>query len=82
MTETRWPARLQQLEEGALVERLPADSELWIDGGHNPDASRLVAEYARNQWSDGKPLVLMFASLKSKDAAATLAPFRASPRTC
>jgi dihydrofolate synthase/folylpolyglutamate synthase len=76
MTGTTWPARLQQLDAGPLVESLPASSELWIDGGHNPDAARHVAAHARARWNDGLPLVLLFASLKSKDAAATLAPFR------
>jgi dihydrofolate synthase/folylpolyglutamate synthase len=76
MTRTTWPARLQQLDAGPLVESLPASSELWIDGGHNPDAARQVAAHARARWNDGLPLVLLFASLKSKDAAATLAPFR------
>lgn len=75
MTGTKWPARLQRLDRGPLVERLPTDSELWIDGGHNPDAARLVADYARTHWADGPPLTLLFASLKSKDANATLAPF-------
>jgi dihydrofolate synthase/folylpolyglutamate synthase len=75
MTATRWPARLEHLEEGALVDRLPRGSELWIDGGHNPDAARLVAAHAERNWRDGLPLVILFASLKSKDAAATLAPF-------
>ena len=75
MVGTRWPARLQQLDHGALVDRLPAGSELWVDGGHNPDAARLVADHARHAWSDGPPLALLFASLKSKDAGATLAPF-------
>jgi dihydrofolate synthase/folylpolyglutamate synthase len=76
MTGTTWPARLQQLEAGPLVEALATGSDLWIDGGHNPDASRHVAAHARAHWNDDLPLVLLFASLKSKDAAATLAPFR------
>ncbi|MCY7398989.1 MAG: bifunctional folylpolyglutamate synthase/dihydrofolate synthase [Sphingomonas bacterium] len=76
MITTQWPARLQQLDRGSLVERLPAGSELWIDGGHNPDAARLVAAHARDKWAGGPPLTLLFASLKSKDAPAILAPFR------
>ena len=32
----RWPARLQRLERGPLVDLLPAGSALWLDGGHNP----------------------------------------------
>ena len=75
MTATRWPARLQRLDRGPLLERLPVGSELWIDGGHNPDAAALVADFARRSWRDGPPLTLLFASLKTKDAAATLAPF-------
>jgi dihydrofolate synthase/folylpolyglutamate synthase len=76
MTSTRWPARLQRLDQGPLVDRLPAGSELWVDGGHNPDAAALVADFAQRHWQDGSPLTLLFASLKSKDASATLAPFR------
>ncbi len=76
MTGTKWPARLQRLDQGSLVDRLPSGSECWIDGGHNPDAARLVADFASKAWHDGPPLVLLFASLKSKDATATLAPFK------
>jgi dihydrofolate synthase/folylpolyglutamate synthase len=72
-----WPARLQQLHSGPLFEMLPRGSELWIDGGHNPSAARLVAAHARRNWkADGLPLVLLFASLASKDAAGVLRPFR------
>ncbi|MEA1073049.1 folylpolyglutamate synthase/dihydrofolate synthase family protein [Sphingomonas sp. LY160] len=72
----QWPARLQQLNDGPLLEMLPPGSELWIDGGHNPSASRIIADHAARQWDDGLPLVLLFASLKAKDAKGVLAPFR------
>jgi len=70
-----WPARLQQLHGGPLFDMLPRGSELWVDGGHNPSAARLVANYVRKNWTDGLPLVLLFASLASKDAAGVLRPF-------
>ena len=70
-----WPARLQQLSSGPLFDMLPRGSELWVDGGHNPSAARLVAAHAKRSWNDGLPLVLLFASLKAKDAAAVLRPF-------
>jgi dihydrofolate synthase/folylpolyglutamate synthase len=71
-----WPARMQQLQGGPLFDMLPKGSELWVDGGHNPSAARLVAEHAKKHWKDGLPLVLIFASLESKDAAGNLRPFK------
>jgi dihydrofolate synthase/folylpolyglutamate synthase len=70
-----WPARLQRLGQGPLTGLLPTGSELWVDGGHNPAAARLVADHVRHQWLDGRPTHLIFAALKSKDAAGLLKPF-------
>ena len=70
-----WPARLQKLEAGPLLAPLPAGSEFWIDGGHNPAAARQVAAYVRKAFTGAAPLHILFASLASKDAAAVLAPF-------
>jgi dihydrofolate synthase/folylpolyglutamate synthase len=71
-----WPARLQQLHGGPLFEMLPKGSELWVDGGHNPSAARLVGDYAKKHWNDRLPLKVLFASLTSKDAAGSLRPFK------
>ena len=71
-----WPARLQQLQRGPLLDMLPKGSELWVDGGHNPSAARLVADHGKKSWRDNLPLVLIFASLQSKDAAGCLRPFK------
>ncbi|MEO5774656.1 MAG: folylpolyglutamate synthase/dihydrofolate synthase family protein [Sphingomicrobium sp.] len=67
---TNWPARLQRLGDGPLT----GGREVWIDGGHNASAARLVAAWARRQFAD-RPLQLIFASLKTKDAHAMLQPF-------
>jgi len=71
-----WPARLQQLHGGPLFDMLPKGSQLWVDGGHNPSAARLVADYAKKNWVGKLPVVLLFASLTTKDAAGTLRPFK------
>jgi dihydrofolate synthase/folylpolyglutamate synthase len=73
--QASWPARLQQLSAGPLTELLTAGSELWLDGGHNGAAARLVAAHVRASFTDGLPLVILFASLASKDPKAMLAPF-------
>jgi dihydrofolate synthase/folylpolyglutamate synthase len=67
-----WPARLQHLAPGPLV----GGREVWLDGGHNPSASRQIAAFARRHFAEGKPLHLVFASLASKDAAGMLEPFK------
>jgi dihydrofolate synthase/folylpolyglutamate synthase len=71
-----WPARMQRLGPGPLTGLLPKGSELWIDGGHNPSAARAIAAYARRHFAPDLPLVLVFASLTSKDPRGTLAPFQ------
>jgi dihydrofolate synthase/folylpolyglutamate synthase len=67
-----WPARLQRLTRGPLAAALPAGSELWLDGGHNPAAGQVLAETAKD-WRD-RPLDLVVGMLNTKDAAAFLAP--------
>jgi dihydrofolate synthase / folylpolyglutamate synthase len=34
-----WPARMQRLEAGPLVARLPPDTHVWLDGAHNRAAA-------------------------------------------
>ncbi|HKX91420.1 MAG TPA: folylpolyglutamate synthase/dihydrofolate synthase family protein [Sphingomicrobium sp.] len=71
-----WPGRMQRLFEGPLARLLPTGSELWLDGGHNPSAARAIAEFVQLRFADDLPLVLLFASLGSKNARGVLAPFR------
>ncbi|HET7412281.1 MAG TPA: folylpolyglutamate synthase/dihydrofolate synthase family protein [Pararhizobium sp.] len=44
LTSVEWPARMQRLTEGRLVTRGPEGAEIWLDGGHNPGAGRVIAE--------------------------------------
>lgn len=41
--ETTWPARLQVLETGSLVQLLPSSKKILIDGGHNQDAAQMLS---------------------------------------
>ena len=68
-----WPARLQLLRTGPLVEAMPAGGELWLDGGHNPAAGEVLGEVAADWWD--RPLDLVVGMLNTKDAAGFLRPF-------
>jgi dihydrofolate synthase/folylpolyglutamate synthase len=73
-----WPARLQHLERGPLVDILPRGWELWLDGGHNRAAGEVLGAVAAD-WRDF-PLYLIVGMLNTKDAAGFLAPL--APFAC
>jgi dihydrofolate synthase/folylpolyglutamate synthase len=70
-----WPARLQRLSEGALLDRLPQGSELWLDGGHNPAAARAISDYFRGHLGAGRPFHIILGLLENKDPVGFLKPF-------
>ncbi|GAA0594383.1 folylpolyglutamate synthase/dihydrofolate synthase family protein [Caenispirillum bisanense] len=67
-----WPARLQRLRRGPLAAALPEGWELWLDGGHNPSAGRVLGE-ALGRWHD-RPLYAVCGMMADKDAVGFLAP--------
>jgi dihydrofolate synthase/folylpolyglutamate synthase len=74
----RWPARLQRLKSGPLVKRLKGDeeTEIWLDGGHNPHAARALAQaMADLEEKASKPLVLIAGMQENKDADGFFAAF-------
>jgi len=80
ITIAEWPARMQQLADGPVTRQLPEPSELWLDGGHNASAARLVSDYVRRDFPPDLPFVLLFASLKTKAPRAILKTFRGLAR--
>ncbi len=71
-----WPARLQRLTAGALVERAPENAEVWLDGGHNPGAGIVIAEaMADLEERAPRPLHLIAGMLNTKDPAGFFRPF-------
>jgi dihydrofolate synthase / folylpolyglutamate synthase len=71
-----WPARMQRLGPGKLYELVPRDTELWLDGGHNPSAGRALAQaFSEINEKHSRPLVLVWGMLNTKDAGKFLDPF-------
>ncbi|WP_371587428.1 folylpolyglutamate synthase/dihydrofolate synthase family protein [Rhodovulum sp. P5] len=78
VTRAEWPARLQRLTEGRLVEAA-GRAELWLDGGHNPAAGVALAE-ALGRLSP-RPLHLICGMMNTKDVAGYMAPLAARAET-
>ena len=76
--DTHWPARMQRLRPGALVELLPPGSQLWLDGGHNPAAAGAIATTLHQIAVPGtgrSEVHLVLGMLSNKDPAGLLRPF-------
>jgi dihydrofolate synthase / folylpolyglutamate synthase len=76
MVKADWPARLNRLAQGPLVAQAPEGSEVWLDGGHNPEGGRVIAAaLADLEERVSRPLVLIVGMLASKDCEGFLRNF-------
>jgi dihydrofolate synthase / folylpolyglutamate synthase len=76
MQNVEWPARMQRLDHGRLVEFAPKGSEIWLDGGHNPGAGVVIAEaLAEREEQRERPLFLITGMINTKDATGYFAAF-------
>ena len=76
LTHAEWPARLQNLTRGALVDAAPKGAELWLDGAHNEAGGRVLAQaMAQFEERHPRPLILLCGSLSTKDTAGFLSHF-------
>jgi dihydrofolate synthase/folylpolyglutamate synthase len=76
MLRVDWPARMQRLSQGRLAPLLPAESELWLDGGHNADGGRAIAAaLADLEERVSRPVILIVGMLSTKDAEGFLRNF-------
>lgn len=77
LLDVRWPARMQQLNNGLLARLLTPGSELWLDGGHNAAGGEAVAQtLAELDERAPKPVGLILGMMGQKDAAGFLQHFR------
>ena len=74
-----WPGRLQRLTRGPLVDQLPTDWELWLDGAHNEGGGVVLGEHL-SRWTD-RPTHLIVGALNTRnptDFLRPVAPYAAS----
>jgi dihydrofolate synthase / folylpolyglutamate synthase len=76
IVNAEWPARMQRLASGALVEQGPQGCEIWLDGGHNAEGGRVAAAALGDlEERVSRPLVVIVGMMANKDASAFLANF-------
>jgi len=71
VTRAEWPARMQRLRRGPLVEAAPG-IELWLDGGHNPAAGAALAAVLAGLPT--RPTHAICGMLNTKDVAGFMRP--------
>lgn len=71
VTGAQWPARMQRLKTGPLVEAA-GQAELWLDGGHNPAAGHAIAGVLAEL--PKVPTYLVCGMLNTKDIGGYLRP--------
>jgi dihydrofolate synthase / folylpolyglutamate synthase len=65
LRDARWPARMQRLQPGPLT----GGREVWLDGGHNPQAGVMLGAHFT-----GQRLHLVIGMIEGKDPAALTGP--------
>ena len=78
VTRAEWPARMQRLKTGPLVEAA-GEAELWLDGGHNAAAGQALARHLGSL--PKRPTHLVCGMLNTKDISGYLTPLAAHVRS-
>ena len=81
LSTVEWPARLQRLTHGPLVDAAPKGSEIWLDGGHNPHGAEAVSRAIADLEEHGeRPLYMICGMLANKDHMGYLQAFNGLAR--
>jgi dihydrofolate synthase/folylpolyglutamate synthase len=71
VARAEWPARMQRLRHGPLVDLAP-QVELWLDGGHNPAGGEAIAATLARM--PARPTHLICGMLNTKDVTGYMRP--------
>lgn len=77
LNSATWPARLERLGPGPLYENVHPQTEIWLDGGHNPAAAVALARtMAELEERVPRPLHLVCGMMGNKNARAFFEAFQ------
>ncbi len=76
MKNVVWPGRLEKLPSGRITAQFGADANIWIDGGHNPDAGRAIATELKGQMvNEDQKLLMICGMINTKEPLVFFRPF-------
>ncbi len=64
----KWPARMQPIKSGKLLDMLPKNWEIWVDGAHNEAGAHVLAAVL-DDFDDSKPTYFICGFTKGRSAA-------------
>ena len=77
LEHAQWPARLERFDDGPLHAQVHPQTEIWLDGGHNPAAALALARsMAELEERVPRPLHLICGMMSNKDAAGFFEAFQ------
>ncbi|MEM1235814.1 MAG: folylpolyglutamate synthase/dihydrofolate synthase family protein [Pseudomonadota bacterium] len=74
ITRAEWPARMQRLTRGPMIDAAPG-CEFWLDGGHNPAAGASIAGTLARY--PARPTYVICGMLQTKDVTGFIAQIAA-----
>lgn len=78
MQDVTWPGRLEKLPEGKITKQFNSNSDIWIDGGHNPSAGEAIAaELIRQNQKANRKIILVCGMINTKEPFGYFKPFEA-----
>lgn len=76
MRSVVWPGRLEGLPSGVLTREIGENANIWIDGGHNPNAGEAIAaELTRQMQGQEQKLLMICGMINTKEPIGYFKPF-------
>jgi dihydrofolate synthase/folylpolyglutamate synthase len=77
LASANWPGRWQQITSGSLVDYIPPESQLWIDGAHNEAGLKSLLPALEHWKEEGYPIVVGTNMLANRPCQDLLEPLKA-----
>ncbi len=74
LTKASWPARLQRLLDGEIINKLPKNWEIWVDGAHNEAGAHVLSMWLEE--SPEIPTYMIFGMTRGRDCQKFLNSFK------